>query len=397
MKRTATSLFLLVTALQANAIAAPLYQLTNLGTLPGGNGSQAYAVNDNGQVVGMSDVGVQNVPNGYDHAFRYASATMSDLETLGGSFSQAQGVNNSGVIVGYSTTSAGSTDAFVYSGGTMTDLGVGAANAVNSAGQIVGYVGPSNQTQAFLYNNGSTTVLPSLPGGMDSGAYAINATGEIVGYSAIAGNSNYHAVLYVNGTPNDLGTLPGDANSFAYGINDSGEVVGFSQNDSGVYQAFVYSNGIMDGLGSLGLGCSQAYGINDSGWIVGRAGIANGFSGYSQAFLDIGGTMYDLDDLLNSSGAGWTLESAQAINSDGSIVGFGLAPDGQIDAILLTPVPEPSALVLIAIGVAILLVMAATRQASNGRGNRTRSTFRRALTIRPRQRGADNGKLVLQT
>lgn len=249
----------------------------------------------------------------------------------------------------------------------MTSLGtlpggmVSVANGINSSGQIVGYSGANSaQTRAFAYSNGTMTDIGTLPGGNTANALAINNSGQIVGNSEVVGNLSYHAFLYDNGVMNDLGTLPGDLNSLAFGINDSGEIVGFSQDAAGVYHAFLY-DGTMTDLGTLGLGYSQAYGINNNGHIVGRADTVNGFSNDSRAFLVENGTMHDLNQLLDSSGTGWTLMSAQAINSNGWIVGLGASPDIDVHAFLLTPVPEPSSFVLCSLA---LLGYVATRRAS---------------------------------
>src|SRR5207245_9209115 len=49
--------------------------------------------------------------------------------------------------------------------------------------------------------------------------------------------------------PRNLGTLPGGRVSFAIAINDAGQVVGTSEGGSG---AFLWQNGIMTDLGTLG-------------------------------------------------------------------------------------------------------------------------------------------------
>lgn len=49
-------------------------------------------------------------------------------------------------------------------------------------------------------------------GGSSSSAFGINDTGQVVGSSAIAGDAVQHAFLYSNGSMADLGTL-GGANS----------------------------------------------------------------------------------------------------------------------------------------------------------------------------------------
>ncbi len=357
--RVSGALFVLFSIGAAHLQAAPIYRVTDLGTLPSGVNSLAFAMNDNGQVVGMGDTG------GQDHAFLYSGGSETDLGTLGGTFSQAQGINNSGVIVGYSSPDATSSYAFRDSNNTMANIGAlpgqigSVAFAINNSGQIVGYSGPSNNPEAFLYNNGTMTGLGAL-GGTTSAAYAINGIGHIAGGAATALNAPYHAFLYSNGTMTDIGTLHGWNTSVGYGINSSDEIVGFSQDyPSGLNHAFLYSNGTMTDLGSFGLGYSDAYGINDNGWIVGRADTTSSFSNNSRAFLDISGTMYDLNNLLDTSGAGWTLLTAEAINSSGQIVGTGYVPAGE-HAFLLTPVPEPSSIALALVG--FLGIALATRR-----------------------------------
>jgi probable HAF family extracellular repeat protein len=77
-------------------------------------------------------------------------------------------------------------------------------------------------------------------------------------------------------TLTDLGTLPGYSGSFALGINSSGQVTGFVRTaNGGADQAYLYSGGVMTGLGTLGGTQSQGYGINDSGQVVGQSALAN--------------------------------------------------------------------------------------------------------------------------
>lgn len=103
----------------------------------------------------------------------------------------------------------------------------------------------------------------------------------------------------------------------------------------------------------LGGSYSYAYGINASGQIVGYSTLAGDVT--SDAFLYSGGILYDLNSLISPT-AGWTLQSANAINDSGEIVGYGLNPSGQADAFLLTLVPEPSSLAVV--GLAFLALLA---------------------------------------
>ena len=75
----------------------------------------------------------------------------------------------------------------------------------------------------------------------------------------------------------DLGTPPGYSFiSAGIAINDSGQVAGYSNRGPEtvlnlIASGFLYSNGQMTALGTVGEGRNQspAYGINDAGQVVG--------------------------------------------------------------------------------------------------------------------------------
>ena len=96
--------------------------LSDLGILPGGRNSAGYGVNASGQVAGWADIAEGS--NTYHHAFLSGSngGTLQDLGTLNGVTSEAHAVNDRGQVVGFFSTNNGSSHAFVYSGGVMTDL-----------------------------------------------------------------------------------------------------------------------------------------------------------------------------------------------------------------------------------------------------------------------------------
>ena len=142
----------------------------------------------------------------------------------------------------------------------------------------------------------------------------------------------------------DLGTL-GGTYSGAYGINASGQVVGFAYTaGNAAAHAFRYSGGAMSDLGTLGGTYSYARGINASGQVVGQADTAGNAA--QHAFLYSGSTMTDLNSLV---GSGWTITDASGINDLGQISAIG-DKDGQTHALRLDPdqlaaVPEPSTLI----------------------------------------------------
>src|SRR5260370_26958868 len=97
----------------------------------------------------------------------------------------------------------------------------------------------------------TVTDLGTLPGGGYSVARSVNATGEVTG-AAGKSNSNLSSVfLYSNGSMTNLGTLGGPS-GIGNGINASGEIAGYSTNSAGTYQAFLPSGGKLTGIGDLG-------------------------------------------------------------------------------------------------------------------------------------------------
>jgi probable HAF family extracellular repeat protein len=188
--------------------------------------------------------------------------------------------------------------------------------------------------------------------GMAGCARAINDGGEVVGMGELNGNENGIDHAYNFTTKTDLGTLGGQ-NSDAYAINASGQVVGYADTASGGWHPFVYSNGHMTDLGSFDSAWPNgvAEGINTAGQIVGYMASATTY----HAFLYSDGQMTDLNSLISPT-AGWTLEEATSINDAGQIVGYGVNPSGQVESYLLTPVPEPHSAALLAAAAVTLLV-----------------------------------------
>ena len=261
------------------------------------------------------------------------AGAMQDLGTLGGTDSVAYAINNAGQIVGSSYKRSGATHAFLYAKGAMTDLGTlggdgSEAYAISNAGQIVGASFTSMLTDtshAFLYSEGKMTDLGTLSG-RNSAAAAINSAGQIVGGSHILTDTatsdstpTSHAFLYYDGAMTDLGTL-GGKDSYATGINDLGQVVGWSDTASGEKHAFLYSDGNMTDLGTLGGNESLANAINSKRQVVGGSSLP---TGATRAFLYYDGTMSDLGTL------GGENSYATGINDLGQVVGWSDTTAGE--------------------------------------------------------------------
>jgi len=213
---------------------------------------------------------------------------ITDLGTLGGKVSVAFAINNSGEVVGYSLTEGEdytSRRAFLYSGGNMVDLGT--------------------------------------LGGETSFAHGINNQGQIVGESQTSLTSDdYQAFLYTSGTMDYLSTFSG--HSVARDINDSGQVVGWEVRTFG--RAFLWDNGAVTDLGTLGGETSLAHALNNLGQVVGESTISS--YGYGHAFLYDGGAMIDLGTLGGEAPyPGGTSSVAVDINEVGEIAGWAYTPD----------------------------------------------------------------------
>jgi probable HAF family extracellular repeat protein len=180
-----------------------------------------------------------------------------------------------------------------------------------------------------------------------------------MGYSLDA-NSNQHVFLWENGNMTDLGSM-GGALCYPQSMNDHAQIVGYTYASgyaSG--RGFLYDHGILTQLDTVRAGdiFSTANSINDRGQVVGES--FSSFTSPGHAFLFESGSTTDLNDLI-ASDSGWVLASARSINDSGQIVGNGTL-NGVSRAYLLTPVPEASTLMLLGIAVIALLVFRVRRK-----------------------------------
>jgi len=381
----------------------PHYVVTDLGAFPDAHEySLANSINGVGQVTGWSRM------DRIDYAFLWQpsgpnskNGAMMELKGMPGTplWSYGYKINASGqVAISSFLSGAPNTHGFLWTPnspnattGSAVDIGdlpggqdVSEAHAINNYGQVVGWSRNDFGDRAFLWKpntpNGSAgdmVDLGDLPGGTTvSQGFGINAGGQVVGYSNTTDGD--HAFLWkpntsngLTGTMVDLGSMPGSNRSIASSINSSGKVVGgFGSTGSTQHHAFAWTpdlpnglTGTMVDLGDLpgGLEESSASAINDAGLIVGSG---NGTSNRQRAILwTPQDGLLDLNTLIGSDSVYWSLQNAFDINEFGQIVGLGnYARDGandtfpQLHGFLLTPIPEPSSVVLLLVSVATVLV-----------------------------------------
>ena len=340
------------------------YRLIDLGTFGGpasyfSNGFDGV-LSDQGTAVGWADTTTPDPfptfcfnPDCFvSHAFQWRDGVLTNLGTLpGGANSQAFWIASNGLAAGNAQN--GETDplfpgwgefrAVLWLGGKIVDLGTleggyeSFIGAVNSRGEAVGLAmntvsdpfnlnGPDffpTQSRAFLWKNGVMKDLGTL-GGNDSQAIFINEGGQIVGNSYTnttpnpsTGVPTVDPFLWENGIMLDLGTLGGTSGAPS-AFNDRGDVVGNS-NLAGdlTFHPFLWTkHGGMQDLGTLGGNTGITNWINDAGDIVGKVDLPGSLPQNHDAVLWRHGAMVDLGTLPGDS-----CSNAYYVNSRGQVVG----------------------------------------------------------------------------
>jgi probable HAF family extracellular repeat protein len=248
------------------------------GSGDGGFSSQAWAVNNSGWVVGSYDAGGSVTPTLGDataRAFLHRNGTTYNLGTLGGYFSEAFDINNAGQIVGSSTAVTGGLahtpfEAFLYQNGKMRAIG----------GKLSPYIVPwaindNGWIAAALYAYPVEFVVPDGEPGW-------------VNYSLNNGTTNEQSsdayVIVNNATWLFIG--PGHPVS----LNNSGTVIGTTDvyTTSGNVGIFIYGGGKTYDLNALVKGnwtITQVGHINDAGQIAATGIVKGSTNGATYALL----------------------------------------------------------------------------------------------------------------
>lgn len=252
-------------------------------------------INDNGVVAGsrgsyqFHTVMLTRYASIYDHGM------MTDVTTYAAAPSTAGIINNNNSMLGASGFMGSGGYQFLYSNGVITNLTAQIGRQMNFAdmndGEQIVANDMSSTGKAYLYDNGVLTEL-TLQGRGQNTVSAINNSGQIVGEmgtasSKVMSGTAKHAFLYQDGATTDLGTLPFNTDSKAFDINNLGAAVGYAYNQDSFpsapwdyFVATLFQDGQVIDLNTrisatTGWRLTQAFHINDLGQITG-AGFLNG-------------------------------------------------------------------------------------------------------------------------
>ena len=293
---------LALTSVVATAQQKVKYKLFDLGTLGGpasyiSNGFDGI-MNDRGQVVGTADTAVPDSspfcvqPDCFtSRAIVWDNGKVVDLGTLPG--------GNNSVAVWLSTS--------------------GFATGVSQNGEIDPLIDGFPEFRAVLWKDGTIRDLGTLEGGYESLANAVNSRGQVVGFAtnlvpdpfslAAPGfvTTQTRAFLWQNGTMQDLGTL-GGSGAIAGNINERGQIAGksytnFTPNDfTGIptVDPFFWQKGKMIDVGTLGGVYGEPTSLNDLGQLVGASQLLGDLTFHP--FLWQNGVLSDLGTLGGDTG-----------------------------------------------------------------------------------------------
>jgi len=287
---------------------------------PSGGGAAAGVLNRRGTVVSAADTSISdpNYPNPclvcptdslIFHAFQWRDGVLADLGALPGvNSSFANWISRNGLVAGFSEN--------------------GAIDPLLGVPEI----------EAVLWKDGKIINLGTLEGGYESNAFAANDRGQAAGVFVNTIPDPFspfgfqvRAFLWQEGLMQDLGTL-GGPDASAYFMNERGQVAGtsftnsipnpplgpgpcFSLNGVPTQDPFLWEDGSMIDLGTLGGTCGTPNALNNHGEVVGLSNLAGDQSSHPFRWTKAEG-MTDLGTFGGSSGqANWINEAGEIVGS----------------------------------------------------------------------------------
>lgn len=259
----------------------------------GTNGSYPRRINQAGQIIGHFDTDRDPITRGRDHAFLFSGGTVTDLSVLFGRYVAVGGINSHGHIVGNAETDDGSSIVpFIYSNGVF--VLAGSANSqfidINDAGLILGTISypgtkpDESLPRAALFRPGRVVDLGVPRGCIWSLGWRLNNRGDVMGHAATFDNFG-RAFVSRGKHLRVVRPLRGDLVTFLHDLNNAGQAVGDSSVPDYGVRAILWEDGQTRDLNRMirknsGWELHVAFGINDRGQIVGTGSFAGDYRGF---------------------------------------------------------------------------------------------------------------------
>ncbi|MBP9760768.1 MAG: hypothetical protein KBD15_00815 [Candidatus Magasanikbacteria bacterium] len=277
--------------------------------------TEPYAINNVGQVVGMSLVTGKNA----SHPFLWENGVLKDIGTLrGGDLGggMALDINDAGTIVGFSAVSASSDNTYLFyydaTGIHSLAMGGGGPIRLNSRGDISFIKTVNDATiQGGVIRDGKRTLYNEEVAGVTPEGIVVKEIAKTP--------STYDIVLSSGNINTPIVFDPSAPNHRVQGVNDKGDIIGYAETPGTAVHGFLYTNGTFVDLGE-GV---KPIALNNIQDVLVEKVLTFPSGGRAMGpALWRNGEFFPLLDLL-PPGTPWADITATDINDLGQIVGFG--------------------------------------------------------------------------
>jgi len=240
MKRITIPIAIIISLLFALALpgisaGAGSYTFKDI-THPGATYTEAYGINNDGQVVGYWG------DDYHDYGFVYSDGSFTPLNYPGATDTEVLGISNNGTLVGHFTDSGGAEHHFMRIGGVLKVISApGTPYGINDGTEAVGTYNDYAGTHGFVAS-GNSFISIDHPDATATMAWGINDGGKVAGsYQSPPQNGVIYSHGYVRSSNGSFTTIdyPGVKSAGLTSVNNKGQVAGFYDDAAGEH-AFVY-------------------------------------------------------------------------------------------------------------------------------------------------------------